>query len=101
MAKTVVNPKILMDTSREIEGKASEYRSSYQQFYNEVENLKTKWKGDAVAKAAEQFGRFEDDFDRMYDLMMDYADYLRNAANAYDQANEKIIGEAAALRVDY
>lgn len=98
MAKTIqVTPEQLETTAGRIEGLATEYQTQYNQLYTETNSMASSWSGkDNVAYIA-QIDGFKDDFEKMFKLMDDYADFLRKSAKAYRDTQETVASEARKL----
>lgn len=78
------------------------YRSSYIDEYNElvrtVNNLTSGSFGGVDAEAfAEKVTTFKKDFMQMENILQEYIDFLNNAAEAYKNAQSKVVSSAKSL----
>ena len=95
--KITVTPEQLTSASEKINSLAADYQRVYLKLYSEVESMNAAWDGaDNVAYVSQVKG-FEDDFQLMYKLMLDYSDFLKNSAQMYSQTQDDIISQAAKL----
>ena len=86
-----------MNASEKIETIALDYQKVYMKLYTEIESMKSAWAGADNVAFASQVQGFEDDFQIMYKLMLEYASFLRMSANAYQQTQDEIISAANGL----
>lgn len=86
-----------MSASKIIESIAMDYQKVYMKLYTEIDSMKSVWDGaDNVAFTIQVQG-FEDDFQLMYKLMLEYASFLRMSAKAYQQTQDDIVSAAGGL----
>jgi len=98
MEKIRVQTGDLKVKAGKVDDLASEYLGKYTELYQLVEGLTSSaWTGPDADKFRTQIREFEDDFRRMKELMNEYARYLRQAADNYDQTSENIQNEIASL----
>ena len=76
----------LTGTATAIEGKAREYQQLYSQLYQAVDSMQAAWQGKDNLAFTAQIKGFKDDFDRMRQLLMDFAELIRYANAEYRQA---------------
>ena len=95
--KITVTPEQLNAAAEKIEQSAGEYQRTYTQLYNEVENMRVAWDGADNNAYTAQIKGFEDDFQLMQKLMVDYASFLRTAAGNYETTQNDIISQASKL----
>ena len=94
-----VTPEDLERRAMQIDEKAGEYAAEYQKFFNEMEDFTSRDWTEAGARAfMERLRGFEDDFNKMKQLMNEYANFLRNAANTYDSKEDEIIQRVSGLQ---
>lgn len=95
--KITVTPEQLTSASEKIDSLAADYQKVYMKLYSEVESMNAAWDGaDNVAYVLQVKG-FEDDFQLMYKLMLDYSTFLKNSAQMYTQTQDDIISQASKL----
>lgn len=95
--KITVTPELLMSASEKIETIAMDYQKVYMKLYTEIENMKSAWDGADNVAFITQVQGFEDDFQLMYRLMLEYASFLRMSAKAYQQTQDDIVSAAGGL----
>lgn len=95
--KITVTPEQLTSASEKIDTLAADYQKVYMKLYTEIESMNAAWDGaDNVAYTSQVKG-FEDDFQLMYKLMLDYSAFLKNSAQMYSQTQDDIISQASKL----
>ena len=93
-----VTPETLTTTAGLIEELADEYKAQYEQLYKETGNMAAAVKGKFNQAFIEQIDDFRDDFQKMYQLMKDYAEFLRKSAKAYEDTQNTLVSEARKLK---
>ena len=94
-----VTPEDLERRAMQIDEKAGEYAAEYQKFFNEMEDFTSRdWTGAGARAFMERLRGFEDDFNKMKQLMNEYANFLRNAANTYEKKEDEIIQRVSGLQ---
>ena len=98
MARNIlVTPEQLESTAGRIEGLAAEYKTQYDLLYNETNAMASTWNGKDNVAFTDQIAGFKDDFVKMHQLMIQYADFLRKSAKAYRETQETVVTEARKL----
>lgn len=92
-----VTPEQLESTAGRIESMATEYKTQYNQLYNETNAMASTWNGKDNMAFTDQIAGFKDDFEKMYSLMIQYADFLRQSAKAYRETQNTVVSEARKL----
>lgn len=95
--KIQVTPEQLESAATAISGLAGDYKNLYSEFYTETSAMANTWKGEDNIAFINQIGEFKDDFEKMYDLMMQYVDFLQKSAKAYRTTQENVVTEAKKL----
>ncbi|MCI9047612.1 MAG: WXG100 family type VII secretion target [Hungatella sp.] len=99
MESLKVTPSDLENRARQIDEKAGEYAAEYRKFFSEMEDFTSRdWTGQGAKAFMDRLKGFEDDFNKMKQLMNDYAAFLRNAANTYDSKEDEIIQRVSSLQ---
>lgn len=93
-----VTPELLTAAATEIEGKATNYQAQYQKLYDATNAMSASWTGKDNLAYTTQIEGFRDDFDKMYNLMTEYATFLKNAAKSYSETQDIIEKQAKTLR---
>lgn len=97
MAKLKVKPDELRKAATNIETYAGDYQEKYEELYRINEEMETTWPAKDEVAYIEKIKGFQDDLQKMYQLMMDYAAYLRSTAQAYETTQQDIIDKANRL----
>lgn len=75
----------------EVDSRADEYYNKYCEFFASVEELTSgDWTGDDAKAFKEQVEGFREDFNKMKELMNDYAKFMREAAQSYEDTQNNI-----------
>ena len=92
-----VEPSKLEAAATQIDNQAAEYKRLYEQLYTEVESMASSWQGSDNLAFTSQINGFRDDFNTMYQLMMQYSEFLKNSANTYRQTQQEVADQARRL----
>ncbi len=95
--KIVVQPKELEKAAANIESMAADYESYYTSLYGEVDSMAAVYQGADSDAFINQIKGFQDDFQNMKTLMMQYAEFLRNAAKLYTETQQDRVTQAQQL----
>lgn len=95
--KIIVETSRLDDTAAKVEQMASDYEAEYNALFRTVADLQNVWSGEDNTAFTNQIEGFRDDFQRMTQLMRDYAAYLRKAAASYRETRSNIASQARSL----
>ncbi len=98
MAKIKVTPEELETAAGNIEQWADDYDSQYKALYAKTDAMASSWSGKDNQAYINQIEGFKEDFAKMYNLMNQYATFLRTSAKAYRTAQETIVEQAGKLR---
>lgn len=77
---------------------AQHYAGVYGNIYQLLDEMATIWQGKDYDAFAQQLHAFHKDFDRMKQVLDDYAIYLRESAAIYRRLQEECTAMAARLR---
>ncbi len=98
MARNIeVTPEQLESTAGLIESLAGDYKTQYEQLYSETNAMASTWSGKDNVAFTDQIAGFKDDFEKMYNLMNQYADFLRKSARQYRDTQDTVTAEARKL----
>ncbi len=90
-----------LDTAAgKVEELATNYFEEYTKLYELVTELQNAWAGADNTAYTNQINEFKDDFQRMKNLMDDYAQFLRETAAKYRSVQEEIKTGAQKLQID-
>lgn len=85
MQSTKVTTEELKAKAREVDREADEYYNEYQGLLRDVEEFtSTDWKGEDANLFRDKVKGFEPEFNKMKELMNQYANFLRQSAENYD-----------------
>ena len=76
----------LTGTANAIEAQAREYQQLYTQLYQAVDSMQSAWQGKDNVAFTTQIKGFKDDFDRMKQLLLDFAELIKYANTEYKNA---------------
>lgn len=98
MARSItVDPAKLEAASTKIDQQAADYERLYRQLFSEVDAMGAAWQGVDNVAFVTQIKGFTDDFQRMTNLMRQYAEYLRMSAKTYRETQTEIANQARRL----
>lgn len=95
--KIEVTPDQLVSAAGAIEGLAAQYKDQYTRLYSETNAMASTWSGKDNIAYTDQIAGFKDDFEKMYNLMMRYAEFLRESAKMYRDTQDAVATEARKL----
>lgn len=91
----------LRATANKIINTAGDFFTSYSGMYTEIDsNLKTNWVGADSDAFNAGVHEVEPKFKQMYELMQDFAQFLLQTADAYDQQEQDIRNAAQAIKFE-
>lgn len=94
-----VTPQTLRAQAAKVDQEAQNYYSEYQGLLRGVDDLTSKdYKGADAEAFKNKVYNFEPDFNKMKELMNEYANFLRQAADNYDNTQENVINTINSLR---
>lgn len=90
-----VQPSELTAAASKIVSYRSNYIDDYNEIINKVNNLTSTSFGGADAEAfAQKVQEFKKDFIQMENILQEYINFLNNAAEAYKNAQSKVVTSA-------
>lgn len=94
-----VTPETLRAQAAKVDQEAQNYYSEYQGLLRDVDEFTaTDYKGADAEAFKNKVYNFEPDFNKMKELMNEYASFLRQAADNYDNTQENVINTINSLR---
>lgn len=93
----VVETSQLDSAAGRVEDLANTYKTNYNGLFSTVQALQNSWSGTDNTAFTNQIEGFRDDFQRMEQLMRDYAAYLRKTAATYRDTQRSIAQSAKNL----
>lgn len=98
MESIKVTPENLISQASKVDDQASKYYSEYRSLLTDVETLTTTdYTGDDANAFREKVESFEPDFNKMKELMNEYATFLREAAKNYQNTQQNAINTIKGL----
>ena len=88
----------VMTNAAYISQQAQQYAGVYGNIYQLLDEMGTIWQGKDYDAFAQQLVAFRKDFDRMKQVLEDYAAYLRESASIYRRLQEECMTMAGRLR---
>lgn len=100
MAQSIqVTTENLRAKAGEVESKANDYLSDYSNLLSDVATLTSSdWKGADADAFLNQIEGFREDFQKMKQLMDEYAQFMRTASINYDDTQSNVISQIKALQ---
>lgn len=96
--KWSVTTERLVSSAVVIEEKTAKYNSEWDKLYTELQSLKsTQWQGIASDTFNAKLEAYRNDFEEMSKVLLEYANYLRTAADNYVKTEEAIKDAASNL----
>ena len=98
MARTIeVTPEMLTAAAGKINDLAGQYQTQYNNLYSETSAMKTTWDGKDNVAFTNQIEGYKDDFKTMYNLLIEYAEFLKKSAKSYSDTQNAAVTEAKKL----
>lgn len=99
MESIKVTTENLRNAASTVDNLAIEYNQEYAALFQDVETLtSTDYTGDDASAFRSQVEGFRDDFNKMKQLMNEYANYLRQAAATYEDTQANVKNTIASLQ---
>lgn len=86
MAATKVNSVAMRQKAKEFRNIAEAIKTTTRDITAEVNGLEETWKGDASRAFIDSFTSYSRNFTVIYNTLIQYADFLDDAAEKYDEA---------------
>ncbi len=90
MAEFKVTPEKLRSSSSNIKTISTNFTSTMASIETEMNNMKKKWESDAANTFINKFLGLKDNFEAYNKVINSYANFLEQAAKAYDAADKEI-----------
>ena len=99
MGNTVirVTPTELKTVATKVRTQAEDYAKQYNQLMNDVDGMAAAWKGKDNTAFTAKIKGFMSDFQKMKALLDEYASFLDQAAQTYQNTQDKITEAAQRL----
>ena len=92
-----VDTAMISTSATKLDGFISSYEESYKAVMRYAKELESTWDGTDNDKFNEQLEGFHGDFVDLHDKLNDYVTFLKEAAKAYDAAQDKLVTDAGNL----
>ena len=93
-----VTTERLVSSANVIEDKTAKYNSEWAKLYTELQSLKsTQWQGIASDTFNSKLEAYKNDFEEMSKILLNYAAYLKSAADNYVKTEEALKDAASGL----
>lgn len=86
MATIKVNSTVMREKASSFKTVANSIRTFTNEMTAEIESLKAAWEGESAETLVAKFRGLADNFDDIFDTVVSYANFLEQAAEAYDNA---------------
>ncbi|MBE5951835.1 MAG: WXG100 family type VII secretion target [Lachnospiraceae bacterium] len=96
MATIKVNSTVMRDKANSFKTVANSIRTFTSEMTAEVESLKNAWQGESAETTVIKFKGLADNFEEIYQTIIGYANFLEQAAEAYDNAESANVQGAQA-----
>ena len=96
--KWAVTTENLVSSAGFIEEKTAKYNSEWAKLYTELQSLKSaQWQGIASDTFNAKLEAYRNDFEELSKILLEYANYLRSAADNYVKTEESLKDAASNL----
>ena len=96
--KWAVTTERLVSSAGVIEEKTAKYNSEWAKLYTELQSLKSaQWQGIASDTFNAKLEAYRNDFEELSKILLEYANYLRTAADNYVKTEESLKDAASNL----
>ncbi len=93
-----VTTERLVSSANVIEEKTAKYNSEWAKLYTELQALKSsQWQGIASDTFNSKLEAYRNDFEEMSKVLLNYATFLKNAAENYAKTEESLKDAASSL----
>ena len=97
MTKIVVDPQQLQSAAQKVDGYRQTYSGNVQKLYGSIDAMTSAWQGEDNLAYTTQIKQFQKEFQKMDQMLQQYSDFLRNAANQYSQTQTQVTNGARGL----
>jgi len=98
MARSItVDPAKLDSASAKIDQQSADYERIYKQLFSEVSAMKAAWAGVDNVAYTTQIEGFQDDLNKMTQLMRQYSEFLKLSAKTYRDTQQEVVNAAKRL----
>lgn len=83
--------------AKNIDSLAGDYKAEYEKFYKEMQNMSSHWSGKEMEAFLAKINEFKKDFEKMHNLMTQYSDFMKKAAESYRKSQDELTKKAHGL----
>ena len=98
MATIKVNSTVMRDKANSFKTVANSVKTFTNEMTAEVESLKAAWQGESAETTVAKFKGLADNFEEIYATIIGYANFLEQAADAYDNVENANVQGAQGQR---
>lgn len=84
MATIKVNSTVMREKASSFKTVANSIKVFTNEMTTEIDSLKSTWEGESAETLVTKFNSLADNFDDIYETIVSYANFLEQAAEAYD-----------------
>ena len=84
MATIKVNSTVMREKASSFKTSANSIKVFTNEMLAEIDSLKSAWEGESAETLVNKFKGLTDNFEEIYETVISYADFLEQAAQAYD-----------------
>ena len=84
MATIKVNSTVMREKAGSFKTVANSIKGFTEEMTAEIESLKSTWEGESAETLVDKFRGLADNFEEIYETIVSYANFLDQAAEAYD-----------------
>lgn len=95
--QTIVDTSRLTAAAQKVEGLAGEYEGEYGRLFETVHDMKAVYDSADSEAFINQIEGFRNDFEKMTQLMREYASFLKKTATDYETRSQQLANEAKRL----
>jgi len=98
MARSItVDPTKLESAAAKIDNQSTDYERIYKALFSEVNAMKAAWAGVDNMAYTTQIEGFQDDLQKMTQLMRQYSEFLKQSAKVYRDTQSEVVNAAKRL----
>ena len=97
MSKFNVETEALTNAASKLEGKVGDYNAQVSRLYLEIQSLRVEWSGKSSDTFNSKIEGFRNDFDAISEAVLAYVEFLKQAAQAYEQEEDALTEGASNL----
>lgn len=101
MSQLKVTPQKLKNEANDFKSNANKVRNISKEMMNVINSITGQvWSGDAATEYTGRFKKLDDDMDKIYDMIIEYANDLNDIADQYIKTENQNDQLASGLAID-